>query len=135
MKVFLSHARKDEDLARELARQLQSAGFTVWLPEEQIAPNDNWAKKTGKALDDSELMVILLTPRAMDSDSLRHNVEYALGSRRFEHRVFTVLVGRAMKAGKDVPWILLELPHEHVRVAHEFGEVAGKIQELCVTLT
>ena len=77
MKVFLSHARKDSDLARQLADHLARAGFVVWSPEEEISPGDNWAKKIGKALDDSELMVILLTPKALESDFLRQDIEFA----------------------------------------------------------
>jgi hypothetical protein len=49
MKVFLSHARKDGALARQLADQLTRSGFAVWIPEQEIEPGDNWAKKIGKA--------------------------------------------------------------------------------------
>ena len=43
MKVFLSHALKDVELARQLAKRLQRAGFTVWMPEQQIEPGENWS--------------------------------------------------------------------------------------------
>src|SRR5438552_3982352 len=93
MKVFLSHARKDAELARKLAARLTRAGFKVWLSEDQIAPGENWATKTGKALEASELMVILLTPRSMESDSVRQNIEFALGSKKYERRLFSVFIG------------------------------------------
>jgi TIR domain len=51
MRVFLSHAQKDSALARRLAGRLTRAGFTVWIPGEEITAGDNWAKKMGKALD------------------------------------------------------------------------------------
>src|SRR4051794_16886023 len=104
MKVFLSHARKDDDLARKLGEQLTRTGFTVWLPEEQITLGDNWAKKVGKALDDSELMVILLTPKAMESDRVRQDIEFMLGAKKFAGRVFSVFVGSAAAARKHMPW-------------------------------
>src|SRR5947208_1191220 len=47
MKVFLSHARKDGALARQLAEQLTGGGFTVWIPEDEIGPGDNWSKHVG----------------------------------------------------------------------------------------
>ncbi|MGO8748576.1 MAG: toll/interleukin-1 receptor domain-containing protein [Thermoguttaceae bacterium] len=130
MKVFLSHARKDGALARQLADQLTRRGFVVWLSEDNIAPGDNWAKKTGKALDDAEWMVLLFTPAAMESDSLRQNIEFALGSRRYEGRVFSVFVGPTLEAGKDVPWILLKLPNRQVESAKNFGQVVKDIQDL-----
>src|SRR5687768_5204630 len=103
MKIFLSHARKDNELARELGNRLAKEGFDVWSAEEKIAPGDNWAKKVGKALDDCDLMVILLTPKAMGSDSLRQDIDFAVMSKQYASRVFTVLVGPMLEAGKDVP--------------------------------
>jgi hypothetical protein len=66
MKVFLSHAAKDHELARKLREALARGGFDVWLEEDQVLPGENWAKKIGRALDDSELMVNLLSPRAKE---------------------------------------------------------------------
>src|SRR5262249_16045924 len=124
MKIFLSHARKDSHLARQLADRLATKGFAPWIFQEEITPADNWAEKIGKALDDSELMVILLTPAALRSDSLlRQDIEFALGSRKYECRVFSVFVGSALEAGKDMPWILLKLPHRQIESAKSFGEV------------
>jgi TIR domain len=130
MKVFLSHASKDNALAHALANRLTQEGFSVWLADDEIAPGDNWAKKIGKALDEAELMVLLLTHAAMKSDSLRQNLEYALGARKYEGRFFSVIVGPTKKAGKDVPWILLRLPHCQVESAEQFGEVVKEIQAL-----
>jgi hypothetical protein len=134
MKVFLSHARKDTRLAYQLAQQLTRAGFSVWLPDEHINPGDNWAKKTGLALDESELMVVLLTPKALESDLVRQDIELAISSRKFEHRLFTVFVGPARQAGKHVPWVLLDLPHRQVESARGFAKVAKEVRSLCANL-
>jgi hypothetical protein len=130
MKVFLSHARKDGALARQLADQLTRSGFAVWIPEEEIGPGDNWAKKIGKALENSEWMVILLTPRALDSDWLLLDIEFALGSKKYEGRVFSVFVGPTLEAGKDVPWILWKLPHRRIKSAKDFANVVKEIKAL-----
>ncbi|MCI0335287.1 MAG: toll/interleukin-1 receptor domain-containing protein [Planctomycetes bacterium] len=132
MKIFLSYARKDIALARELAKQLSRVGFDVWNSDEAIAPGDNWAKKIGKALDDSHLMVILLTPKAMESDWLRQEIEYALGSRKYEGRVFTVFAGPVLEAGKDMPWILLRLPHRQVD-HNDFTDAVSEIRAMAST--
>jgi hypothetical protein len=103
MKIFLSHARKDVTLAYQLAEQLRRGAFDVWLSEDEIVPGENWAKKVGKALDDAEMIVLLLTPAAMQSDSLQQDMEFALGSRKYENRVFSVFVGPTAQAGKEIP--------------------------------
>jgi hypothetical protein len=131
MKVFLSHAQKDSGLARQLAGRLVRAGFAVWIAEDEIVPGDNWARKIGKALDDSDLMVVLLTPGATKYDSLRRDIDFALGSRKFEHRVFSVFVGPTAEAGKDIPWILLRLPHCQVDSARDFAKVVKEIRAMC----
>ena len=130
MKVFLSHAPKDDGLAHQLADRLTREGFAVWLAQDEVAPGDNWAKKIGKALDDAELMVLLLTHAALKSDSVRQNLDYALGTRKYEGRLFSVIVGPTKKPSKDVPWILLRLPHCRVESAEQFGEVVKEIQAL-----
>lgn len=128
MKIFLSYARKDSALAHQLAERLARGGFAVWLSEDEIAPGDNWARKIAKALDDADWMVLLFTPSAMESDLLRQNIEFALGSRKFEDRLFSVFVGPKVKASKEMPWILLRLPHCQVESAKNFGEVVKAIQ-------
>jgi hypothetical protein len=130
MKVFLSHARKDGELARALGAALKREGFTVWDDELEITPGENWARKVAKALDDSDLMVILLTPGAMDSDALRQNIEFAIANRKYAHRVFSVLVGQKMPAGKNVPWILLKLPHSRLTSVDELPRAVSDIQNL-----
>jgi hypothetical protein len=129
MNIFLSHARKDAELARQLAEELVRAGFEVWNADEKIEFGDNWAKKIGKALENAEAMVILLTPKALESDLLRQDIDFALASRKFENRFFSVYVGRGgLHAGKDMPWILLKLPNRLVESADEFDKVVREIR-------
>jgi TIR domain len=131
MKIYISHARKDSNLARQLAKELESRDLHVFLPETLVGPGDNWAEKIGEALDRSDFMVFLLTPGALEADWQRKDVEYALGAKKYEGHVFSVLVGLPLKAGKDVPWILLKQPHRRVESARKFGEVAEEIEEQC----
>src|SRR5687768_14990288 len=123
MNIYLSHAPKDSGLASQLAARLEREGLTVLRPEIDIEPGDNWAKKIGKALEDSDFMVFLLTPGALDAGWLRKDIEFALGSKKYEGRVFSVFAGPPPQAGKDMPWILLRLPHRRIETAKEFGEV------------
>jgi hypothetical protein len=131
MNIYLSHARKDSGLALQLAKRLKREGLTVLHPEADLAPGENWAKEIGEALEDSDFMVFLLTPGAMQADWVRKDVEFALGSPKYEGRVRTVFVGPTMQAGDDMPWILLMLPHNQVESSRDFGPIAKQIAAQC----
>ena len=131
MKVYISHAKKDEVLASQLARQLTEAGADVFEPFEEIAPGDNWAKKIGQALYESDLMVFLFTPDSFKSDILRNDLEFALFSEKFRDRVYSVYVGPSAQMGADIPWILRKYPHRQVEsLQNGEGDVANEILAL-----
>jgi hypothetical protein len=131
MNIYVSHARKDSNLALELAGRLRKEGLTVVHPELEITPDGNWALKIGKALKKSDFMVFLLTPGTLEADWVRMDLEFALGSKKYEGRVFSVFIGPALAAGKEVPWILLKQPHRRLESADGFGKVAKEIAALC----
>jgi TIR domain len=110
MQVFISHARADEVLVKKLANALEHAGLDVWNPEREIMPGDNWAEKIAEGLEDSEAMVVLLTPDALRSRAVRREIEYALGNKSFNMRLIPVLVGSPDRYDENsIPWILRHL--------------------------
>jgi TIR domain len=127
MQLFISYAQKDIGLASTLSERLSQEGLKVWTANDKIHPGDNWATKIGQALDESDLMLVLLTPGAMESDWLRQEIEFAIGSRKYEGRVFAIFVGSSADMGKDMPWILRKLRYFHVESAKELGKVAKEI--------
>ena len=111
MKVFISHAHSDEQLAQKVAAILQEAGLEVWDAMREIMPGDNWAQHVSNALQESEAMVVLLTPDAVQSEwvrrEMRWNIEYALGEVRFRSRLIPVVAGDPdVLYTESVPWIL-----------------------------
>jgi len=109
-KVFLSHSASERSLAMDLASRLSAAGFRVWHGEE-VPPGDNWALAVGKALEDSDAMVVLLSPDAVKSQAVGREIEYALSSPRFKNRLLPVVV----KPTLGIPWILWRLPMIQLR--------------------
>ena len=109
MQVFISHASKDKVVARHLAHRLTEAGLKVWIPEDEILPGDNWAKKVGEALEESDLMVVLITPHAFESEWLKEEIQYALTSEHYQGRLIPVFLGDNTETPTDVPWILRKL--------------------------
>jgi hypothetical protein len=116
MQVFISHASSDKTLAEHLAADLQKSGINVWDAYRSLFPGDNWALETGKALESSDAMVVLLTHNSPESQTIKQDVQYALTSGNYRGRVLPVLVDLVtFQAGKDVPWILLRLEAVHVQ--------------------
>jgi hypothetical protein len=113
MRILISHAAQDAVLARRIGARLAEAGFAVWNPEEEVYPGDNWARKLGQALEESEILLVLYTRGALKSDWLarsRQDVQFALTSGNYAGRVIPVVVGfKVFKAGEDIPWVLLHL--------------------------
>ena len=132
MKIFLSHAARDSQLASRLADQLAHEGFAVWNAATEVTPGDNWASKIGRALDESDVIVVLITKGALESESLRGDIQYGLVAKKFENRLIPVLVGFVtFTAGKDVPWILLKMDPVYLEsTSQEFGEVVSRVREI-----
>lgn len=110
MKVFISYSHKDEELARRVAAALDEAGMTTWYDQREIMPGDNWAEKIAQGLRESEAMVVLLTPHALDTLSVRREIEFALGEKAYRNRLIPVLVGNPQEFQEEkIPWILKHL--------------------------
>src|SRR5882762_5860121 len=127
MHVYISHREQDAAVARDLAQRLNKAGIDAWNPYEEVEPGDNWAKRTGEALEKSDVIVILLTPEARQSETVVRDMHFALASRKHKGRVLSVLVGSEVEP-RDVPWILLKLPH--VQIASVDAGVDDVVKEL-----
>ena len=102
MQIFLSYAQADEAFARALSSQLAKRGLSVWNRGDEVLPGDNIWLRIGEALKKSKAMIVLVSPDAMRSENVGREIEYALGDRNYEGRVFPVTVRRTT----DVPWIL-----------------------------
>lgn len=110
MKVFLSYSHRDDALASRLAKDMESEGVSVWYGGRDNLPGDNWAEKIGQALADSDVMVVLISAGALQSSSVRRDIEYALGKKNYKYRVIPVVVGgQQLLQAPDFPRILKKL--------------------------
>jgi hypothetical protein len=115
MRVFISHASTDTKLARQVAEILRDAGFQVW-DDSQILPGENWGEKLAEALQESEAMVVLLTPNSIRSPNIKYEVGYALGKEYYKGRVISVLAAPPETlAQEDIPWVLHKFRMIHLR--------------------
>jgi hypothetical protein len=126
MKVFLSYAESDHDVAKEIASELEEAGHDVWSAYDAVFSGENIALEVGKALDKSEAMVVLISPQAMKSDWVRQEIDFALGASQYRGRLIPVMI----KPTADVPWILKKLPIVRLnkRIAETGREIGNYIK-------
>jgi hypothetical protein len=104
MKVYLAHHSADAEWARRIAVRLKTAGLSVVDPNVEMSAGDNWALQLGNALESADAMVVVVSPHASKSDWVTHEVAFALGSRKFEGRLFPVVVSKS--GARGLPWSL-----------------------------
>lgn len=110
MKVFLSYSPQEAALAERISQALADSGLEVSDPRRAHLPGDNWASEVARALEESEAMVVLLTPGPM-SPEIKSNIEYALGSRNYSNRLIPVVVGDPkLFPNTVIPWIVRRMP-------------------------
>ena len=124
MKVFITHSHGNRPLVRQVVKTLKQAGLDVWDDEYDTYPSDNWAKVTGEALEQSDAMVVLITPDALDSVIVHRDIGFALTNIQFEYRVIPVLVGvERSVAAENFGWIIRNLDSVVVPVSD--GQAQG----------
>ncbi|MDY7048493.1 MAG: toll/interleukin-1 receptor domain-containing protein [Microcystis panniformis WG22] len=110
MKVFISHAFTEAKLAKRVADSLKEDGFQVWDSAE-ILPGDNWGDKLAKALQESEAMIVLLTPESLKSFNVVSDISYAIGQEKYQGRLIPVIVSSSDNLNLEhIPWILKKFP-------------------------
>jgi hypothetical protein len=66
LRVFLCHTAKDKPLVRDLYGRLQGLGADVWFDEESLLPGQDWNAEIRRAIRDSDLVIVCLSPQAVD---------------------------------------------------------------------
>ena len=81
-KVFVSYARSDQPLAKELFRILRMLPVEVWS-DDQLRAGENWPEVLRSRLRDSEYFLLLLTPKTLESSWVHQELgaAWALGKR------------------------------------------------------
>lgn len=65
-KIFVSYAKPDQDLARDVFRALRLMKADIWS-DERLSGADDWQETLRSRLLESDYFVLVLTPRYFDS--------------------------------------------------------------------
>jgi len=77
---FLSYSRSDERFALRLARDLRAEGVAMWVDQLDIRPSEHWDRAIERAVRECRGMVVILSPRSVESDNVADEISYAIDS-------------------------------------------------------
>jgi formylglycine-generating enzyme required for sulfatase activity len=75
--VFISYSRKDLTFVERLAADLKDSGFEVWYDLSNLEGGARWNWVIEQAIEDSQYMVVVLSPDSVASEWVDDEVGYA----------------------------------------------------------
>ena len=88
--VFLSHSRRDAEVARRLHARLDAEGVPTWLDQAELLPGDSLIGKIQQAIAEFDYLAVLLSPASVTSSWVATEVQAAL-NQEIEHRRIKVI--------------------------------------------
>src|ERR1700730_758841 len=76
--VFISHSAKDKLIADALCASLEARGIRCWIAPRDILPSDDWGEAIVRALNASQLMILVFSANANQSPQIKREVERAV---------------------------------------------------------
>jgi formylglycine-generating enzyme required for sulfatase activity len=76
--VFVCHAHEDADFAHRLANDLRQNGWRVWIAPDSIQSGEMWGEGIDRGMDESGVLVLVLTPRSVQSPWVRKETYVAI---------------------------------------------------------
>lgn len=81
-RLFISYSRTDTPFAQSLAQSLTDSGADVFLDVQDIPAGEKWSRIIQKALDESDLMVLIVSPASIESDNVEDEWQYFLDNQK-----------------------------------------------------
>ena len=75
--IFISYSRSDMGFALELGGKLREAGHKVWIDTKGIPGGHDWRVRITSAIEASKLVLIILSPEALESEWVQRELNYA----------------------------------------------------------
>jgi len=75
-RIFISYSRTDEEFARRLASDLDGLRGDAWIDVDDIHPTEDWADTIHRGLNESQLMIVVVSPASMQSENVSQEWKY-----------------------------------------------------------
>lgn len=113
--IFIAHVEEDADIALGIAKGLEKAGYRTWCYEVDSLPGQSYIVRTGEAVEQSQAVVIVISPHSLGSSQV------------------TKEVVRAHEGGKHFIPILRDITHiEFQKRQPEWREAIGSATSIRV---
>src|SRR5882757_7054730 len=80
--IFLSYASQDTEIANTVCRELESRGIRCWIAPRNVAPGALYADAIVRAINESKVLLIVLSQSAVASSHVGREVERAASKRK-----------------------------------------------------
>jgi TolB-like protein len=80
-RVFISYASHDAAVAQKVCSALEAAGFPCWIAPRNVVPGTMYADGIVHAIDDSSILVLILSEQAVASAHVGREIERAVSKR------------------------------------------------------
>ena len=80
-RVFISYASHDAAVAQKVCSALEAAGFPCWIAPRNVVPGSMYADGIVHAIDESSVLVLILSGRAIASTHVGREIERAVSKR------------------------------------------------------
>jgi TIR domain len=112
-RIFFSYARADSEFVLKLARDLRSAGTSLWLDQVDIHGGDFWERAVEEALTASSGLLVVLSPTSVASPNVMDEVSFALENKK---KIVPVVYHKC-----DIPFRLKRLQYIDFTVDYNHG--------------
>lgn len=75
--IFICYSRQDRDFVMRLTKSLDCYGYTYFVDIEGIASGDNFAERIRTAIDNSEIVLLVLSKYSNESRWVQNEITYA----------------------------------------------------------
>ena len=76
-RIFISYSSKDQKIAETICRALEARSYECWIACRNVGPGENFQEAIVKALRSSQLMLLVFTSNANNSDEIKKEVVLA----------------------------------------------------------
>jgi HEAT repeat protein len=89
--IFISYAREDKEFIEDLKSRLGQNSYDTWIDSESIRLGKDWRREIDNGIQDSDVVIVVMTPEAKESEYVTYEWAYALGAKK---DVITILLER-----------------------------------------
>jgi hypothetical protein len=99
LSIFISYSRKDSAFVDRLEADLRALNFKTWVDRRKLEGGDEWMTELQNAVESAQVLLLALSPDALESKYVRMEFRHALG---LDRTVIPMVVRPVERAPMDL---------------------------------